>query len=78
VWKLDRLDRSLRDLITMLDSLRDRAVRFRSLNEAIDTTTPAGRAMWQMIGVLAELKRSLTRERTPRRSEGGVAARREI
>src|SRR5450759_298687 len=58
VWKLDRLGRSLRDLITMLDDLRARGVKFRSLTEAIDTDTPTGRAMWQMIGVLAELERS--------------------
>lgn len=64
VWKLDRLGRSLRDLIAMLDELRDRGVRFRSLTEAIDTETPTGRAMWQMIGVLAELERSLIAERT--------------
>lgn len=64
VWKLDRLGRSLRDLITMLDELRERGVKFHSLTEAIDTTTPTGRAMWQMIGVLAELERSLIAERT--------------
>jgi len=64
VWKLDRLGRSLRDLITMLDELRARGVKFHSLTEAIDTTTPTGRAMWQMIGVLAELERSLIVERT--------------
>ena len=64
VWKLDRLGRSLRDLIHMLDDLRARGVRFRSLTEAIDTETPTGRAMWQMIGVLAELERSLITERT--------------
>jgi DNA invertase Pin-like site-specific DNA recombinase len=64
VWKLDRLGRSLRDLIAMLDGLRDRAIKFRSLTEAIDATTPTGRAMWQMIGVLAELERSLIMERT--------------
>ena len=52
VWKLDRLGRSLRDLITMLDDLRTRGVKFHSLTEAIETTTPTGRAMWQMIGVL--------------------------
>ena len=48
-------------LITMLDDLRTRSVKFRSLTEAIDTEaeTPTGRAMWQMIGVLAELERSL-------------------
>jgi DNA invertase Pin-like site-specific DNA recombinase len=70
VWKLDRLGRSLRDLITMLDDLRERGVKFRSLTEHIDTTTPTGRAMWQMIGVLAELERSLIAERT----RAGVAA----
>src|ERR1700694_4424788 len=42
VWKLDRLGRSLRDLITMLDDLKDRGVKFHSLTEAIDTTTPHG------------------------------------
>src|ERR1022692_4971264 len=64
VWKLDRQGRSLRDLITMLDDLKHRGVKFRSLTEAIDTETPTGRAMWQMIGVLAELERSLISERT--------------
>jgi DNA invertase Pin-like site-specific DNA recombinase len=64
VWKLDRLGRSLRDLITILDDLKRRGVKFRSLTEAIDTETPTGRAMWQMIGVLAELERSLISERT--------------
>jgi DNA invertase Pin-like site-specific DNA recombinase len=64
VWKLDRLGRSLRDLITMLDDLKQRGVIFRSLTEHIDTDTPTGRAMWQMIGVLAELERSMISERT--------------
>ena len=64
VWKLDRLGRSLRDLITMLDDLKAQGVKFHSLTEAIDTTTPTGRAMWQMIGILAELERSLISERT--------------
>jgi DNA invertase Pin-like site-specific DNA recombinase len=63
VWKFDRLGRSLRDFITMLDDLRVRGVKFRSLTEAIDTATPTGRAMWQMISVLAELERSLISER---------------
>jgi DNA invertase Pin-like site-specific DNA recombinase len=57
----------------MLDSLRDRKIKFRSLTEAIDTETPTGRAMWQMIGVLAELERSLIAERT---SAGRQEARR--
>jgi len=48
----------------MLDDLKQRRVKFRSLTEAIDTETPTGRALWQMIGVLAELERSLISERT--------------
>jgi DNA invertase Pin-like site-specific DNA recombinase len=64
VWKLDRLGRSLRDLITLLDDLKAREVAFRSLTEALDTNTPTGRAMWQMVGILAELERSLIQERT--------------
>ena len=64
VWKLDRLGRSLRDLIGLLDDLKARDVAFRSLTEAIDTATPTGRAMWQMVGILAELERSLIQERT--------------
>jgi DNA invertase Pin-like site-specific DNA recombinase len=64
VWKLDRLGRSLRDLITLLDELRAQGMKFRSLTEHIDTETAAGCAMWQMIGVLAELERSLITERT--------------
>ena len=64
VWKMDRLGRSLRDLIHMLDDLKQRGVKFRSLTEAIDTDTPTGRAMWMLIGVLAELERSLISERT--------------
>ena len=59
VWKLDQLGRSLRDLICMLDNFKQRGIKFKSLTEAIDTDTPTGRAMWQMIGVLAELERSL-------------------
>jgi DNA invertase Pin-like site-specific DNA recombinase len=64
VWKLDRLGRSLRDLITLLDDLKGQGIKFKSLTEAIDTETPTGRAMWQMVGVLAELERSLIQERT--------------
>ena len=64
VWKLDRLGRSLRDLIDHLDDLRARGVRLWSITEAIDTETPTGRAMWQFVGVLAELERSMITERT--------------
>jgi len=55
----------------MLDDLRARGVKFHLLTEAIDSATPTGRAMWQMIGVLAELERSLISERT----RAGVKAR---
>jgi DNA invertase Pin-like site-specific DNA recombinase len=64
VWKLDRLGRSLHDLIGLLDDLKTRGVAFKSLTESIDTVTPTGRAMWQMVGILAELERSLIQERT--------------
>ena len=78
VWKLDRLGRSLRDLIHMLDDFKQRGVKFRSLTEAIDTETPTGRAMWQMIGVLAELGAILDHRAHPRRSESRAASRGEI
>ena len=48
VWKLDRLSRSLRDLLTIMEQLGEVGAGFRSLTEAIDTTTPAGRMMMQM------------------------------
>ncbi len=64
VWKLDRLGRSLHDLITLLDNLKVEGVAFKSLTESIDTSTATGRAMWQMVGILAELERSLIQERT--------------
>jgi hypothetical protein len=55
VWNLDRLGRSLHDLIGLLDDLKTRGMAFRSVTESIDTATPTGRAMWQMVGILAEL-----------------------
>jgi DNA invertase Pin-like site-specific DNA recombinase len=61
---LDRLARSLRDLIEQLDTLHKRGVQIVSLTEAIDTQTATGRAMWQFIGIMAELERSLITERT--------------
>jgi DNA invertase Pin-like site-specific DNA recombinase len=63
VWKLDRLGRSVRDLITMLDDFKTKGIKFQSLTEAIDTETPTGRVMWQLIGVLAEYELSLITER---------------
>jgi DNA invertase Pin-like site-specific DNA recombinase len=56
-----------------LDELKAREVAFQSLTEAIDTTTPTGRAMWQMVGILAELERSLIQERTKAGRAAAVA-----
>jgi DNA invertase Pin-like site-specific DNA recombinase len=64
VWKLDRLSRSLKDLLTILEKITQAGAGFRSLTEHIDTTTPAGRMMLQMLGAFAEFERSMVRERT--------------
>ena len=70
VWKLDRLGRSLRDLIDVVNSLQDRGVGLRSLQEAIDTTTPAGKLTFHIFAALAEFERDMIRERT----RAGLAA----
>jgi DNA invertase Pin-like site-specific DNA recombinase len=64
VWRLDRLGRSLRHLLTLLAELSERGVAFRSLTEAIDTTTAAGRLQVHLFAALAEFERSLGQERT--------------
>lgn len=64
VWKLDRLSRSLKDLLHIMEHLSARGAGFRSLTEHIDTTTPAGRMMMQMVGAFAEFERAMIRERT--------------
>jgi DNA invertase Pin-like site-specific DNA recombinase len=64
VWKLDRLSRSLRDLLHIMDLITERSAGFRSLTEAIDTTAPAGRMLMQMLGSFAEFEREMIRERT--------------
>jgi DNA invertase Pin-like site-specific DNA recombinase len=64
VWKLDRLARSLRDLLNIIDRLEAKGARFKSLTEAVDTSTAAGRMMVQMLGAVAEFERSLIRERS--------------
>ena len=81
VWKLDRLSRSLRDVLTIMEQLEQAGAGFRSLTEAIDTTTPAGRMMMQMVGAFAEFERAMLRERTKAgldaaRQEGRVGGRR--
>ena len=72
VWKLDRLSRSLKDLLHIMERVREAGAGFRSLTEAVDTTTAAGRMMMQMLGSFAEFERSMVRERT---RAGLVAAR---
>ena len=64
VWKLDRLSRSLKDLLTILERIDITGAKFRSLTEAIHTTGPAGRMLMQMLGSFAEFERAMIRERT--------------
>jgi DNA invertase Pin-like site-specific DNA recombinase len=71
-WKLDRLARSLKDLVEIIHDLEQRGVGFRSLTESIDTTTTVGRLVFHIFGALAEFEHSLIRERTV---AGLVAAR---
>lgn len=64
VWKLDRLTRSLSDLLQILKRLEEVGAGFRSLTEAIDTTTAVGRMLMQVLGSFAEFERAMIRERT--------------
>jgi DNA invertase Pin-like site-specific DNA recombinase len=64
VWKLDRLGRSLKDLITRITELNDRKIGFKSLTENIDTTTSGGKLIFHIFGALAEFERDIIRERT--------------
>ena len=73
VWKLDRLARSVKQLIETVEKLRARNIGFRSLTEAIDTTTAQGRLVFHMFSALAEFERSLIRERTQAGTRGGAA-----
>src|ERR1700730_377495 len=74
VWKLDRLSRSLKDVLHVMERIAAAGGGFRSLTENIDTTTAAGRMMMQMVGAFAEFERAMIRERT---SAGLAAARAE-
>lgn len=64
VWRLDRVARSLQQLLTILQGLEDRGVGFLSLTETLDTTTPAGRLYLQLAGAFAEFERQVTVQRT--------------
>lgn len=63
VWKLDRLGRSLAQLINIIHELKQRGVEFRSLTEAIDTTTSMGEFVFNLFGSLAQYERTLIQER---------------
>ena len=64
VWKLDRLARSLSQLIQTIDRLGRSEILFHTLTERLDTTTPAGRAVFHVTGAFSEFERSIIRERT--------------
>jgi DNA invertase Pin-like site-specific DNA recombinase len=64
VWKLDRLARSIKQLIETVETLEGRGIGFRSITEAIDTTTSGGRLVFHIFAALAEFERSIIRERT--------------
>src|SRR3954463_390238 len=70
VWKLDRLGRSLAHLLEIVTTLEKRGVGFRSITEAIDTTTPGGRLVFHLFAALGQFERDLIQERT----RAGLAA----
>jgi DNA invertase Pin-like site-specific DNA recombinase len=81
VWKLDRLSRSLKDVLLVMEKIEKAEADFQSLTEAIDTSTPAGRMMMQIVGSFAEFERAMLKERTKSgldsaRKEGRIGGRR--
>lgn len=64
VWRLDRLGRSLKELIEQINALQSRGIGFLSLQESIDTTTSGGKLLFHVFGALAEFERNLIQERT--------------
>ncbi len=70
VWRLDRLGRSLKDLIELVNNLEERKIGFKSLQDPVDTTSPGGILVFHIFGALAEFERNLIRERT----KAGLAA----
>lgn len=74
VWKLDRLGRSMRHLVVLVEELRERGINFRSLTDSIDTSNPMGRFFFHVMGALAEMERELIVERT----RAGLAAARAV
>jgi DNA invertase Pin-like site-specific DNA recombinase len=83
VWRLDRLGRTLPQLIQTVEELKAKGIGFKSLTESIDTTTSAGQLIFHIFRVLAEFERNLTRERTQAgrmaaRARGRVGGRRQL
>jgi len=70
VWKLDRLGRTVKGLVELVESLQAQGVQFRSLTDAIDTSTPSGRFFFHVMASLAQMERELIAERT----KAGLAA----
>lgn len=64
VWKLDRLARSLRDLVALVNQIQDQGASFRSINDQIDTTSAHGKFTFHIFASLAEFERDIIRERT--------------
>ena len=64
VWKLDRLGRSVKQLVDLVSKFKDEGINFVSLTDSIDTSTPAGRFFFHVMASLAEMERELTVERT--------------
>ncbi len=63
VWKLDRLGRNLKHLVTTIEELKNKGVGFKSIQEGMDTSTPMGMMIFHVFGALAEFERDLIRER---------------
>ena len=83
VWKLDRIARSLRNLLDLVEKLSQRGIHLRSLTESIDTSSASGRLILSVFGALAEFERDLIRERTTAglaaaRARGVKVGRREV
>ena len=70
IWKLDRLGRSLKDLLSIVESLKEQGAHFASIQDGFDTSTASGKMVFSVIGAMAEYERNLTRERT----RAGLAA----
>lgn len=70
IWKLDRLGRTVKGLVDLVEDLQARDIQFRSLTDGIDTSTPSGRFFFHVMAAMAQMERELIRERT----QAGLAA----